>query len=1248
MKGHRFPLYWWCLFVFADLFTEKSVSLLVFKGCGDHDSTFHFLQNSSKTIENCVRYEASKLLETKVPLHLFETFETFDFTWFDTKIIKMMTYACIKNSILTCPGIPRTPRTPLQTPRASPDPPTEFLTCQSRPLWYMQTSLSWKNFYRHLPLGPAYSSDIAGDGPSIGKRLTRNRNTDPLLRVQPTAQASPVNDPPASPTRPVSPEIATPVNPENENPQEAPAPTMRTLATNPRSSSEDVPRPPNDTRLIDMDPDQYVYFQEANETLRFIPERVLKPVRGVYVQLMRSIVNNPQDLLRWKKFLLLPMVLLCLPGKENNSEQASRDRIKEIRRRVELVQRDDWNQFTFGFLPKRRPFSQRRQMSEDVKEALRQKKIEELAFAGEFSKAMKFTTSKIGISSPSDAVLEALKSLHPEKSDYVIEDNLLREMLEIHENLTLSASQVFKFDGDTLHRWIRKKAEYIKHSLEGSRWEHLRALCGNGGAQHPDEVAFANLLANIITLLLDVKNVPFEVYDALRNTVLISLQKDPNDPTKVRPIGMGHILRKLCCIVCLTYIYQAHEESGDTFLKSVFGDLQYGMESKGTEKVFHAMNYSFQKYPDRDRFVADGINGFNNQSRLLALEKLHQYFPQMTPFFMQIYYPDSKGSYLGSDGVQIVLSKEGSHQGDVFANFLYCLSDLDHSRALQQLVEGRGMAKMYVDDKNFHAEHDAMKDVLTHLIHEGPKVGYFLNRRKSVYLLGRCQSNQEAQRRKENLMEEFGLSDDMIRIHPDNGGDIDTYGVTVLGSHLGTTAFIRAKLDTKVKELEDVSESILTVNSKQIQFLMLRWCFSQMLIFLQRNLPHHHMQYIIPEFMEMKRKILESIVEMPIDDDRFKLAQLHVADSGLGLFDSDLTSHAAYVASFAEFMTEFMHDLRYVSVEDNLPCTEHFFSSLDVLRKYDESITIASLHARIMDDKQKHTMKLQHELSQIFRKSMRLETMILFPDRRAQVFFNSIRDGDAGRILEMAPKSSMHRMVNHNLKSYIRMRLFMPQVPPCTCLCKNPVDVQGFHWRGGCGHGGIRTNTHNDVVAMIKTIFLYCGCHVRTEESHMFSDNKRGDLTVRGLDGYPRPQVMDVRITSAVPANGGPITEREADDPKFPAKHLEKHAKQKSHKYKEEARAAGLGFLPLVMDTSGRMHKTLIDVLETAIDSAAIVRNIPFSVLKHYWFSALLFTLHNAQTRGMEVLKHKVLGRDREETFETSDLVVSRSTFVRA
>jgi hypothetical protein len=797
--------------------------------------------------------------------------------------------------------------------------------------------------------------------------------------------------------------------------------------------------------------------------------------------------------------------------------------------------------------------------------------------------------------------------------------------------------------------WKSSKSQAKKSpGLDGLRWEHLRSLCATGRVENSDEEEFSTLLASIISLLLDVKDVPSEVFDALRDNVLIPIQKDPNDPSKVRPIGMGYMIRKLCSIVCLTHIYNCHFQtgSGETFLKSVFGRLQYGMESKGTEKVFHSINYSFQKYPERDLFVADGINGFNNQSKLLALEKLHQYFPQMTPFFMKIYFPDSKGSYLGKNGVQIVMSKEGSHQGDVFATLLYCLSDLDHSRALQAIVEGRGLAKMYVDDKNFHAEHDAMKLVLTHLIREGPKVGYFLNRKKSVYLLGRCVSRLEAEQRKQQLIREFGLGEDMIRLHPDNGGENITYGASVLGSYLGTADFVRAQLDGKVEELGDVSESITTVNSKQIQFLMLRWSFSQMLIHLQRNLPHRLMQYIIPEFMEMKRNILETIVEVPIDDARFKLAQLNISDSGLGLFDSDLTSHAAFVASFSEFMKDFVQDSGIVDLDgDDLPCITDFFASLEVLQRYDPAITVESLHAKITGGLAE---KLQHILCQVFRPSMRLETMLLFPDHRAQVFLNSIRDSDAGKMLDMAPKTSMHRAENHCMKTYLRMRLFMPLVPSCTCLCKNNVDAEGFHWRGGCGHGGIRTNTHNEVAAMVKTILIYSGCHVRTEEPHLFSDNKKGDLTVRGLDGYALPQVLDVRITSAVPANGAPISDREADDPNHPDKMLEKHARQKTRKYMEEAKAAGLGFIPLVIDTSGRMHKHLRDLLEKALKSAAIVRNIPFSTLKHYWFSALQFTLHNAQTRGLEVLKHKVLGRDVVETYETSDLMVSRSLYVMA
>jgi len=162
----------------------------------------------------------------------------------------------------------------------------------------------------------------------------------------------------------------------------------------------------------------------------------------------------------------------------------------------------------------------------------------------------------------------------------------------------------------------------------------------------------------------------------------------------------------------------------------------------------------------------------------------------------------------------------------------------------------------------------------------------------------------------------------------------------------------------------------------------------------------------------------------------------------------------------------------------------------------------------------------------------------------------------------------------------------------------------------------------------------------------MFRDGKKGDLTVRGFDGYPQPLVLDLRITSAVPTNGAAIRARNAEDPTYPDRKLEEHARSKENKYAAEAREAGLAFAPLIIDVSGRMHSGFKKILETAIRSASAARSIPFPVLKHYWFSALLFTLHNAQARGVVALKHKSLGRQFVETFETSDSVVRRSSFV--
>ena len=190
-------------------------------------------------------------------------------------------------------------------------------------------TFSWKNLYRHLALGPEFSSDVAGDGPAA-KRVPKIRKADALihrirrkLRVpHPTpSPALATETDAASPSTNLVPETtsATPSSPlVSETPPES-----RSSTPAPRSYADEViARPSADTRLIDMHPGQYVYLQEAMETLRFIPERVLKPFRGAYNQLMRSIISNPPDLLRWKKFILLPMVLLSHQG--TNTDQASK------------------------------------------------------------------------------------------------------------------------------------------------------------------------------------------------------------------------------------------------------------------------------------------------------------------------------------------------------------------------------------------------------------------------------------------------------------------------------------------------------------------------------------------------------------------------------------------------------------------------------------------------------------------------------------------------------------------------------------------------------------------------------------------------------------------------------------------------------------------------------------------------------------------------------------------------------------
>ena len=143
----------------------------------------------------------------------------------------------------------------------------------------------------------------------------------------------------------------------------------------------------------------------------------------------------------------------------------------------------------------------------------------------------------------------------------------------------------------------------------------------------------------------------------------------------------------------------------------------------------------------------------------------------------------------------------------------------------------------------------------------------------------------------------------MIRIHPDNGGDKMLYGAKVLGSYVGSEESIANRLEKKLTELKKEADAITMVGSFQIQYLLLRWCFCQKIIHLQRTIPPNLIDtYLEPGFTELKKLILKSILGRAdgIPPKTFDLAELHIQDSGLGLFHSADTSKAAFLASFLE------------------------------------------------------------------------------------------------------------------------------------------------------------------------------------------------------------------------------------------------------------------------------------------------------------------------------------------------------------
>ena len=588
---------------------------------------------------------------------------------------------------------------------------------------------------------------------------------------------------------------------------------------------------------------------------------------------------------------------------------------------------------------------------------------------------------------------------------------------------------------------------------------------------------------------------------------------------------------------------------------------------------------------------------YQNVPRISGLNEVRKHFPIIMPFLKNVYGSDSKGWVYSPGNVTAIASKEGFHQGDCLASWLYAITIMPFIKGIYDILGDEGFVKFFYDDGNMSSSFDKMCDVMEYISTEGPKHGYILQLNKGAYLLGRCGCHFLAGERKRILVDRFGLHEDSIFIHPDDGGDDILCGAKVLGSYVGSHSFIKSSLQKKVVKLEGVAKKIIEkVYSKQIRFLLLRWYLASLI-----ECSGH-----LERFLGVENLLN---VDIPM------VTQLK---SAMNMINSLIGDPNRYV-------------------------------SYDIIKEFSASST----------ERANPNETVQHFISCFLDQSNKDRVDDAFSTPESVAWLVSVRNPVSGLWLDVAPKSSMHTMTNTSFEMALSLRLQLPQkciIAGTRCSCSTrrkvvTVDRCGIHFCTGCNQGGGRIKTHDEIRDQAARIFNYCGIFTKIEEKNLFREvdpdngQRAGDISALNVPNRTGKQLLDIRLTSPIPAiNPESLTLLQA---KVHLRAANKSYNEKMKKCNDIAKANGLGFIPMVIEITGRMHPVAFRIFEDIVRKASKDRDAPFTAIWKYWISSLMFTLQKGLVSGILERVHSIYGRNFVETPESTRDMISSIDYVR-
>ncbi len=420
----------------------------------------------------------------------------------------------------------------------------------------------------------------------------------------------------------------------------------------------------------------------------------------------------------------------------------------------------------------------------------------------------------------------------------------------------------------------------------------------------------------------------------------------------------------------------------------------------------------------------------------------------------------------------------------------------------------------------------------------------------------------------------------------------------------GSEEFLMGFCHDKLVEIDNVFEEIMDLPSKHKAMHLLRHCASFCkVVHLARTSPLEYVETLMEQFDEKQKGALEKISGTAFTGEEWEQAQMPVGEGGFGLRSAVEHAHAAYVASRG--LTEELVE-QLVGTECEPP---------DLVGVNYLGVARVALADKVSENMREHLLDGGKVTRQ---KSLSIQicqharnAWIARVSRIKRISLEAYSQPWADGWLRGCPSDNLDTCLSNGaFRDAVKMRLCMQMFNGdghCP-LCRMVIGIHGHHVFA-CMCGGDKVLEHNEIRNEVHRVAKVAGAQPELEAGGLLgglgwpgvAGRRPADtllVAARGVRGTSRRAFARVAFDFAVTSPFSPYVLRLSSESGLAAAQQYASYKRRHLNTQEMCEAAGIGFEPIVFESTGGLEPEAVGVLNSLLAMVADASGKAFATEK--------------------------------------------------